>query len=176
MMKKQRNKFNNFILSCLPGAGHMYQGFFKEGTSLMSLFFFIILIAGWLRFEPIIFILPVLWFYSFFDSLNRNSVPEEEFNKFEDHFLWIDSIDADKFLKPKGFRTGLAIVLILIGMDVLIQNIFDILSQCFGWNFVYRLEYVFSYVPQIIVAILIIAVGVHLIIGKKKELDKKEEL
>ena len=37
-MKRKRGKFMTFILSCIPGAGQMYLGLFKEGVSLMLLF------------------------------------------------------------------------------------------------------------------------------------------
>ena len=36
--EKQRSKFCNFCLACIPGAGQMYLGFFKQGISLMSIF------------------------------------------------------------------------------------------------------------------------------------------
>ena len=37
-MKRKRGPFMTFILSCIPGAGQMYLGFFNEGVSLMLLF------------------------------------------------------------------------------------------------------------------------------------------
>ena len=38
-MTHRRSKFWNFFISFMPGAGQMYQGFLKRGTSLMSMFF-----------------------------------------------------------------------------------------------------------------------------------------
>lgn len=172
-MKRQKNKFWNLIFSCLPGAGHMYQGFMKEGISLMSAFFLIIVVASWLQFAPIAFILPVIWFYSFFDSLNRNGLLVEEFDRLEDHFLWIEHPETFKIPQSKVFKNGLAIVLILIGLDILVQNIFDFTCYFLDMDIVYYIRDAFSYLPQLVVAIIIIAVGIRLITGKKKELDAR---
>jgi TM2 domain-containing membrane protein YozV len=45
-MIKKKNSFLTFIFSLIPGAGQMYLGFMKRGLSLMSCFFFIILIEN----------------------------------------------------------------------------------------------------------------------------------
>ena len=45
-MQHKRNQFFNFFISCVPGAGQMYQGFLKRGTSLMTIFFIEIFLAG----------------------------------------------------------------------------------------------------------------------------------
>lgn len=49
----------------LPGAGHMYMGFMNMGVSFMSVFFFVIFLSTWLDIGPLLFILPLIWFYSF---------------------------------------------------------------------------------------------------------------
>ena len=38
-MKRKKGKFLTFCFSCIPGAGQMFLGFFKEGVSLMTMFF-----------------------------------------------------------------------------------------------------------------------------------------
>ena len=45
-MQKQKKGFLLFISSLIPGAGEMYMGFFKQGISIMTLFWAIIAIAG----------------------------------------------------------------------------------------------------------------------------------
>mgnify|MGYP000143409302 FL=1 len=37
-MQKQKRGFLLFISSLIPGAGEMYMGFFKQGISIMTLF------------------------------------------------------------------------------------------------------------------------------------------
>ena len=45
-MPKQKRGFLLFICSLIPGAGEMYLGFFKQGISIMTLFWAIVAIAG----------------------------------------------------------------------------------------------------------------------------------
>lgn len=63
-----------FLFSLLPGAGHMYMGFMRRGLQLMVLFFGTIWLGSLsmpLGFSDLLGMLaaPVVWFYSFFDSL-----------------------------------------------------------------------------------------------------------
>lgn len=64
-----------FLFSLLPGAGHMYMGFMRRGLQLMVLFFGTIWLGSLsmpLGFSDLFGMLaaPVVWFYSFFDSLS----------------------------------------------------------------------------------------------------------
>ncbi|MBQ9885585.1 MAG: hypothetical protein IJM37_01800 [Lachnospiraceae bacterium] len=172
-MRRQKNKFLNFILSCLPGAGHMYLGFVKQGISIMTLFFAIIAIAGWMRLDIMLFVLPVLWFYSFFDSLNKNSMPQEEFVRLDDDYLWSDYMEKG-LVKKSGNGKVAAVVLIVLGAVILIKNILkfaeEYLFELFGNGIYYWMDNFY----QIIFAVLIIVIGIRLIAGKKKALDSKE--
>ena len=78
-MKRKRGKFMTFILSCIPGAGQMYLGFFKEGVSLMLLFIGVLVLSSWLYVDVLGLLAIVVWFYAFFDAVNKNSMPDEEF-------------------------------------------------------------------------------------------------
>ena len=93
-MKKQRSKFWNFCLACIPGAGQMYLGFFKQGISLMSIFMGCCAIISLIGVDAIAFALPVIWFYAFFDALNKNSLSADEFSKLEDDWLIIKNTDV----------------------------------------------------------------------------------
>ncbi len=42
-MTRKKNGFLTFIFSLLPGAGEMYMGFFKQGMSIMAIFFLLFL-------------------------------------------------------------------------------------------------------------------------------------
>ena len=176
-MRRQKNKFLNFILSCLPGAGHMYLGFTKQGISIMTMFFAIIAIAGWLRLNIVLFVLPVLWFYSFFDSLNKNSMPQEEFVRLDDDYLWSDVMERGVANKS-GTRKTAAVVLIVVGAIILINNFLNFagehLINVFGENFYSVINYWRYNSYQIIFAVIIIIIGIRLIAGKKKALDSKE--
>ncbi len=64
-------------------------GFFKQGISIMTLFWAIIAIAGGLNISSLVIFLPVLWFYSFFHVHNLKELPEEEFYAIEDNDICI---------------------------------------------------------------------------------------
>lgn len=62
---KINRKTLTLALSIVPGAGHMYLGYQSEGLVLMGAFFFSIFFMGWLGISLLLFILPLIWFYSF---------------------------------------------------------------------------------------------------------------
>ena len=70
-MTNKKNRFFTLVFSCCPGAGEMYMGLYRQGVSLMGLFFGTIALAAWLDFEELIFfICPIVWCYSFFHTHN----------------------------------------------------------------------------------------------------------
>ena len=77
-MTRKKNKLLTFLWSLIPGAGEMYLGFFKMGTSLMALFLLLLSFSGFLNFYVLSLLSPVVWFYSFFTQ-QLNSLPDEEF-------------------------------------------------------------------------------------------------
>ena len=101
-MKRKKGTFLTFCFSCMPGAGQMFLGFFKEGVSIMTMFFGIIMLANWLYFDQFGFCAIIVWFYAFFDAMNKNSLPDEEFEELEDNYIW--SSHLDKFQKEREER------------------------------------------------------------------------
>ena len=76
-MTKKKNRLFTFCCSLLPGAGEMYLGFFKHGVSTMALFFLLLTLSSSL-FPPLIYMAPVVWFYSFFHSNHLASKSREK--------------------------------------------------------------------------------------------------
>ena len=97
-MTKQKRGFWLFIASLLPGAGELYMGFRKMGLSIMVLFWGCIACASLLGFDALIYLLPIIWFYSFFNVHNLKSLSEEEFHSLEDHFI----PPVEEFEKNRG--------------------------------------------------------------------------
>ena len=99
-MPKQKRGFLLFICSLIPGAGEMYLGFFKQGISIMTLFWAIVAIAGGFSAEFLVIFLPVIWFYSYFHVHNLKELPEEEFyaSKTAISSIWIRSSPASIIL------------------------------------------------------------------------------
>lgn len=175
-MIRKKSSFLTFCFSFLPGAGQMYMGFMKRGVSLMSGFFLLIFLGTWLSLGPIFFALPVIWFFAFFDTFNLQAMPDDEFYSMEDEYLILPDFAKGKAHALSGkYRSIFAVSLIVIGISILWNNLYDI----FRWmmpailrDAVYRFGH---YFPQLLIGFAIIALGIYLIIGKKKDLDTEEE-
>lgn len=176
-MIKKKNRFFTFIFSFLPGAGHMYMGFMNRGVSLMSCFFLIIFASVWLNMGPLMFIVLIVWFYSFFDTHNIRSMPDDEFYELEDKYIVFPEFLKDSSYRElqKKYRNIIAVILIILGFTVLWNNFFDIFSYMLPDEF-RNLLYSFGHnLPQLVIGVAIILFGIHLIRGKKQELDDLEE-
>lgn len=174
-MRMKKSKFLTFCFSMLPGAGHMYIGFMKMGLSLMAAFFFIIFLSSWLNIGPLLFILPLIWFYSFFDCMNKRYSTDEEFLLLEDKYLFsleqIVKIDTD-ILKKHRLFTG--ILLLLLGFYLIWNNILNSLYRYLPNGIYNAINSITRVAPQIILGVAIIVVGAKLISGKKKEFDTND--
>ena len=82
-MQKQKRGFWLFIFSLIPGAGEMYMGFKKQGISIMFLFWGVFAIGACTGMDWLVFLIPIIWFYSFFNVHNLKSLSEEEFYSME---------------------------------------------------------------------------------------------
>ena len=172
-MRMKKGKILTFIFSLLPGAGHMYMGFMKMGISFMSAFFFIIFISSWLDIGPLLFVLPLIWFYSFFDCINKRYSPDEEFLNLEDNYLF----SLDKLLKFdqsvfKKQRLFIGIVCLFLGLYLIWYNVMNTLWGRIPNEVYEMLSNVTRIAPQIIIGIAIVIAGIKLIKGKKREMDR----
>lgn len=174
-MIRKKSNFLTFCFSLLPGAGQMYMGFMKRGSSLMAYFFLTIFLSSWLGLGPLMFLMPIIWFYAFFDTHNLRSTPDDEFYALEDEFILIPEFAREKAqLLQTKYRNIFAIALIVIGISILWNNFIEIIDEVVP-GLVYTVLYRFGrLVPQLFVACAIIAFGIYLIRGKKKDLDSTE--
>lgn len=169
-MTKKKSGFLTFCFSLVPGAGEMYMGFMKQGVSIMAFFWMLIFLAAFLNMGPVLFILPILWCYSFFNVHNIRGLSDEEFYALEDDYLFhFDRVlPAERWNKKQN--NLLAGLLIIIGVVILWNNLTDYMRWMFPseiyWNIV-------DAVPQVAISALFIWGGINLIRGKKKELEDK---
>ncbi len=167
-MTRKKSGFLTFCFSLMPGAGEMYMGFMKQGISIMAVFWLVVFFASFLNIGPALFILPILWCYSFFNVHNIRGMSDEEFYALEDDYLF--HMDEDLFRgKLKGKQNNLlASVLIIIGVVILWHRFSGymmwLLPNSIYWD-------IMDNVPQVVIAVLLIWCGIYLIRGKKKELD-----
>jgi hypothetical protein len=71
----------------------------------MSLFFGVIFLSSFLHIDFTMLALPVIWFFSFFDTFNLRSLPPERFADMPDRFLFgLESLSKESFAPL--FRNG----------------------------------------------------------------------
>lgn len=136
----------------------------------MMLFWGIITFGVLLNLEVLYFLLPVIWCYSFFDTINKNSMDEEDFYMLEDHYLFnMDLSEISSIAKGKN-KTIFAAVLIIIGIAMLLSNFMSVLNAMLPWELYWRIEHILGDIPRIGIALIIIWIGMRMIQGKRLEL------
>ena len=166
---RKKSSFLTFCFAMMPGAGQMYLGLMKKGTSIMSIFFGVIATAIVLDFPWLMFILPVLWFYAFFDAINYNNLPYEEKEFVEDKFLFDD---RELKVLVRNNRTLVGIICVILGACVIYNNIMYQLLDIIHSSFFREL---LRDIPTLLISGLIILFGIGLVKSKgDKETDYRE--
>lgn len=175
-MQKQKRGFLLFICSLIPGAGEMYMGFFKQGISIMTLFWALVAIAGGLNISSLVIFLPVVWFYSFFHVHNLKELPEEEFYAVEDNYILnLDRVfQSSEKIAPKHTKI-IAILLIIFGAAILWNGFRDLLFWILPNALAIIVQDIMYQIPSVIIGILIIIAGCHLLTGKIKSFSLEEK-
>ena len=178
MKQKKKSRFFTFIFSFLPGAAEMYMGFMKNGFSLMLFFllpFALIVIYGGLDF--LMPICAVMWFYGFFHARNYAGLDDQSFDAMTDKYVWEEFSDLDfSKVSAKTAKKWIAAALIVIGAALIWDYFSGILYRLIPegyWDDIYP---ALSNIPQVVISILMVIVGIRMIIGKKKELLTSSEV
>lgn len=143
--KKMNKKSITLALSVIPGAGHMYLGYQKKGLVIMGAFFFSIFFMGWLGISMLLFLLPLIWFYGFFDAMHISDDSREEIKN--------QTLELPA-LKPEW--TGIA--LIIIGVMIMLERV------------VYPLVdyYILKYIQTTVVSLIFIILGIYMLLKSSK--------
>ena len=181
-MQKKKSRFWLFIWSLVPGAGHMYLGFMKMGISLMLGFMILIAVAD-LTNLGVLAIFPVaMYIYSFFHANNLGALNDAEFYSVRDQYLFgmegLDSIEKVRIGISQKYRKIAAVVMIVIGVIMLWNMVFDLFVDIYGWNnyYVRQINNFMSYrMPRAVIAVAVIWIGISLIRGKKVEYIEEEQ-
>ena len=178
-MSRRKSRFWTFICSLIPGAGEMYLGFLREGVSIMTLCAVLLACDSWLGLYPAAYGLPILWFYSFFDTHNKAGLPDEEFYALEDGYLFhLDQIFTSKWLEGRR-RDIAAWAMILLGLSIFwgpaVRWLVSMVDAWMSPGFAAAFAGFLYQIPRFIVAGVLIVGGILLIQGKKKELEKEED-
>lgn len=153
------------LLSIFPGAGHLYLGLQQRGIQLMAAFLFSIYILDVLHLGIFLFIIPIIWFYSFFDSLQMTS--KYDTDPLEDKPLITQFIHKQKWI---------GIALIALGFYYLFTNLLlPIFAPIVQQQITIDLTYWFGrYFQMAVVCLLLIGGGLKLMLGSKEKSTKKE--
>lgn len=162
-MRREDGKKSKSIatfLSIFPGAGHLYLGMQKRGIQLMAAFLFSIYILDILRLGIFLFLVPIIWFYSFFDGLQKASKYGKE--EMEDKPVISYLINHQKWV---------GIGLIVLGLYYLISNIILPVVSPMIYSAVHiDISYWFSnYFQTGFVCLLLIGGGIKLMVGTKRK-------
>lgn len=177
VIRRTKNKFLTFVLATIPGAGQMYHGLMKKGVSLLLLFFGVIMLSFVAYLSVLNFLLPVIWFYSFFDTVNRMNMSVDEMRTLKDEYLFFDSaLSSAKESKLSGFtkknHVWIGVALIALSIWIILNNLFN---SYYIWELIlpeqafYSLREFIRMLPAYIVPVLCLIFGVKLILGSKEK-------
>lgn len=150
--KKLNKKSITLALSVIPGAGHMYLGYQKKGLIIMGAFFFSIFFMGWLGISMLLFLLPLIWFYSFFDAMHIADGSQEEIK---------NQVLILPVIKPEW----IGFALIGIGMMIMLERILYPLID-------YAIR---RYIQTSVVSLIFILVGIYMLVKNKKSVVVNDE-
>lgn len=162
-MKREDGKKSKSIatfLSIFPGAGHLYLGMQRRGIQLMAAFLFSIYILDILRLGIFLFLIPIIWFYSFFDGLQKASRYGKE--ELEDTPIISYFINHQKW-----FGIGLILLgLYYLTSSILLPALSPLLSNLINIDLRVWFD---RYFQTAIVCILLIGGGIKLLMGSKRK-------
>lgn len=155
------------FLSIFPGAGHLYLGLQRRGIQLMAAFLFSIYILDILRLGIFLFLIPIIWFYSFFDGLQKASKYGDE--PMDDTPIISYFINQQKWIGIGLVLLGLYYLTTSILLPVISPMVYDMIDI--------DIRYWFDrYFQTGVVCILLIGGGLKLLLGKReKEVELQDE-
>lgn len=164
----RKSGFFTLCWAFIPGAGQMYQGYMRRGLSIIGIFCFGVFLTACVGILAVV--LPVVYMYSFFDTLNLHEQIRQGTNP------------PDDYLVHLGLQNGLAPLLqrrhslfgwllVAFGAVMLYENFLS------PW--LWQLSYAFPQLafltdllrslPNLALALAMIALGLWLVRGGSKK-------
>lgn len=159
----KKSKIIATFLSIFPGAGHLYLGLQQRGLQLMAAFLFAIFLINELYLGIFLFLIPIIWFYSFFDGLQKASKIGE-----------VELEDTPVIAYLTNYQKWVGVGLLLVGFYYMIVNILlpAFSSRLKVWLGI-DLQFLFYHYFQTgVVCIILILGGLRVLVGNKKNTDK----
>jgi hypothetical protein len=154
----------------------MYMGFFVRGTSMMACAIAIIVCYALLYAPIIAWLLPLIWCLSFFDAINLGWASPEDFAQQTDKPFYerFFGLKRPHFSGKPNEKKIFGWTLIIIGALVLLYNLYRFLYDIFPEFIREGIGRFFDYGPRLAAAVLIIAVGIWMMKGNKREIENDE--
>lgn len=156
----------------------MYMGFMKMGLSLMLGFMILAAIVGITNLGALAVFPFALYAYSFFHANNLATLDDRMFHSIRDEYLFgLGGIEGMKFKLEGRNRKVAAAILIVLGIMMLWQVVFNLLCDIFGWDnrFLSAIYYfVRDELPRAVVGIGVIWAGLVLIRGKRIAIEDRD--
>ena len=170
-MIKKRGRLLTLVFAVVPGMGHMWNGFMKRGVSLMGLFFAVLFLDSWLRIGSVEIMLPLIWFYAFFDCINVRFQDDQDFYAQTDGYLFSLNDLLHRTMTDQRAKLAVGVTMIVTGLYALWQNTVLRILGNIGlpeeiWNFIYEVSRI---VPQTVTALLLLWIGWRLIRGEQMQ-------
>lgn len=157
----KKNAFLTFIFACIPGAGQMYYGYMKRGTSLLVYFCLFIMLGAII--SPLVVGVAVVYMFSFFDTydLIRHMAAGEPK---EDSLLVLGNYEEIKKLVPQHNRL-IGWGLVGFGVWALYETfistwLYTLLCNLVGNGYAYD---IITGIPNVVIAALLIFAGLKLL-------------
>lgn len=183
--RQTKNKFLTFFFALLPGAGQMYHGLMRRGISIMFLFCGVIALAT-VTYMPVIAVLtPIIWFYSFFDAVNRMNMSVEELKMLEDNYLFYDQTPKmpgkiaqnstfQKIFKERHFIIGWTLIALAVWifLNLLFRGGYwpgSMWYDLVGEHAYRAIRNILDLIPSLLIPVICIVIGVKLITGERKK-------
>ena len=177
----KKNALLTFIFACIPGAGQMYYGYMKRGTSLLVYFCLFIMLGTII--SPLVVGVAVVYMFSFFDTydLIRYLVAGDPK---PDEFLlppdWQKQFGGAKAKMTPKMNKIIGWCLLLTGVYVMYDSVVwpivrNILQQLdvYG-DIIYTIN---NAIPSVVVAVLLIVFGGRLLgFGKHAHHNDTDDL
>lgn len=154
----KKSKSLTFFLSFVPGLGHFYLGQMNRGLQMMLLFFGSFFLFDFIGLQGFPFFIPVIWFYSLFDSL------EQHRKICKDQIIIDPPLFSWETFKIKKQWIGWGMIIFGVYM------VFDKISYLFfDWRINQTLK-------SILFAVILIIIGLYILSGKNLFRKKERSL
>lgn len=156
----RKSKMIATLLAVFPGAGHMYLGLQRRGLQFMAAFLFSIYIMDVMQLSLFLFVIPIIWFYNFFDALQLVSKHDHE--GLEDQPLLTTFVNQRKWIGAGLIVIGAYYLLDRVFVPVLHRFVSPILNIDIYAGY-------YQHFQMLIVSLILIVGGIRLLFSRKKK-------